>query len=514
MHKNRIARDTLLLTLISFGLQGLSLLLNIFVTVRLGTAATGLTTLVYAFYSFVSIIASGNIFVCVSRFVSEEIGRDDGNPHRMFVFGMISCLFISMVTSAAVFFAAPALSEKFLKTASAAPSIRILALSLIPTAIGSCIRGYFNARRKIIPGAAANAAEFLIKAGILAFTIQFFVIPGKLHIFTAVAISLCIGEICGALIMTIALMGERISEAGKVSLHFGKYLLLSIPVIFNSYITIILSSLNEALIPLTLRQSGSTSSEALSQYGIFEAIVLPLLFFPSAVIGCMSSILVPELSRSLSAKNNKEVLRLITRAVNLTMRYSFFAATLLYAFSDGLGTMMCRESIAGKAIAALAPIVPFIYLEIVLEGVIRGLGRPGFSSINYIAEYAIRITILLVCVPLFGFRGIVLSYFFSNTICNISRFWLVSRLTGLRLHILREIIYPAAVCLLSVRIGTLPARLLIPESAGFIPEMILTGITGGIIYAFFLKLGQTPAFASKKLPPAKTLKKNSGISNI
>lgn len=503
MHKSRIARDTILLTLISFSLQGLSLLLNIFVTSRLGTAATGLTALVYSFYSFVSVIASGNIFVCISRFVSEEIGKKDGNPHRVFVFGMTSCIAISLITSAIVFLSAPTLSEKFLKTPSAASSIRILALSLIPTAIGACIRGYFNARRRIIPGAASNAAEFLIKSGVLAFIIQFFVVPGKFHIFTAVALSVCIGEICGALIMTIVLISEKSDERGKASLNFVKYLLLSAPVIFNSYITIILSSLNEALIPLTLRQSGSSASEALSQYGIFEAIVLPLLFFPSAIIGCMSSILIPELSRSISAKNDKEILRLVSRAVNLTIRYSFFSAAILFCFSDELGMMMCGDSIAGKAIAALAPIIPFIYLEIILEGIIRGLGRPGFSSINYIAEYAIRITVLLVCVPLFGFKGIVLSYFFSNVICNISRFWLVSKLTGLQLNIISEIIFPLAACLLSIRIGSMPADLLLSENAVLPLKMVVTSIPGGIIYLFLLRLSETPAFKNKKISTQK-----------
>lgn len=503
MHKSRIARDTVVLTLISFALQGLSLLLNIFVTARLGTGATGLTALVYSFYSFVSVIASGNAFVCVSRFVSEEMGKPQGSPYRVFVFGMISCLIVSILTAVTVFAFAPYLSERFLKTPSAVTSIRILALALIPTAIGSCIRGYFNARRKIVPGAAANAAEFFIKAGVLAFMIHFFVIPGRAHVFTAVALSVCVGEICGAVIMLVFMLLGAESDGEKCSLRFGRYLLLSVPVIFNSYITVLLSSLNEALIPLTLRQSGSSSAEALSRYGIFEAIVLPLLFFPSAIVACMSSVLMPELSRSIAAEHNVSVRRLTSRAISLTLGYSFFAAAMIHRFSSELGMMMCGEPVAGAAIAALAPVVPFIYLEIVLESIIRGLGRPGFSSVNYIAEYAIRITALLVCVPLFGFSGIVMSYFFSNSICNISRFWLVSRLTGVRLRIIADIVFPAAACLLSVRIGTLAETLLAPPDSGLALRMAVSSLVGAVLYIFLLRVVQTPFFSDRKLAAGK-----------
>ena len=83
-------------------------------------------------------------------------------------------------------------------------------------------------------------------------------------------------------------------------------------------------------------------------------------------------------------------------------------------------------------IRILAPVVPFIYLEIVLEALIKGMGRQNFSSLNYLAEYVIRICVVLVCIPLFGFYGIVASYYTSNVFGNCNRLRMAVKTANLR----------------------------------------------------------------------------------
>ena len=67
-------------------------------------------------------------------------------------------------------------------------------------------------------------------------------------------------------------------------------------------------------------------------------------------------------------------------------------------------------TLSGKMIRILAPVVPFIYLEIVLEALLKGMGKQNFSSLNYLAEYVIRICVVLIFIPLFGFYAVVFSF--------------------------------------------------------------------------------------------------------
>lgn len=73
------------------------------------------------------------------------------------------------------------------------------------------------------------------------------------------------------------------------------------PVAFGGCLTAALSTANDTLIPMTLRQFGDSTSRALQQFGTFEGIVIPVLFFPSTILCALSGILIPEVARANAA---------------------------------------------------------------------------------------------------------------------------------------------------------------------------------------------------------------------
>ncbi len=168
MNKNKIVKDTVFLTAIDLALQGLSLILNVFITRRLGAAATGTISLINTFFCFTAIISSANIFLCSSRLISEEIGKECGNPNKIFRFGILFSLPISIITAITIFIFADLLGNSILHSKEMVIAIRILAFTLPINAAGSCIRGYFNAYRKVAVSAASGTFEFLVKSGLFA----------------------------------------------------------------------------------------------------------------------------------------------------------------------------------------------------------------------------------------------------------------------------------------------------------------------------------------------------------
>ena len=71
--KNKIIRDTVLLTLMQIALDSAGLLLNVFITGRLGSSAMGILSLTGSFLVLAGTLSNGNAFLCTSRLVSEEI---------------------------------------------------------------------------------------------------------------------------------------------------------------------------------------------------------------------------------------------------------------------------------------------------------------------------------------------------------------------------------------------------------------------------------------------------------
>ena len=83
MQRKSILKDTIQLTVVQFFLEWVSLLLNVWLTHRIGAATVGIVALTGSFFQLAAVAANGNGFLCTSRFVSEELGKPNGNPNRV-----------------------------------------------------------------------------------------------------------------------------------------------------------------------------------------------------------------------------------------------------------------------------------------------------------------------------------------------------------------------------------------------------------------------------------------------
>lgn len=442
MIKNKILKDTFFLTAVELIMQGISLIVNIFVTRSLGSELIGIISLTGSFFMFITIISSGNIYLSASRFISEEIGKKSGNPNTVFRYGIITSVSMSLITGFTVFAFSHIISQDILNSPEIENVIRILAVILPFCSVSMCIKGYFTAVRNVSASAVGGITEFLVKSALLIIFTEFLVRKNTLAPISAFAFSVAAGQIVGCIVMVILYVKSKRHNKNKCSISFKRFVFSSVPIFLNSIVTSVLSSTNDALVPITLKQYGNSTSEAFRQFGIFEAIVIPALFFPSSILCSLSGILVPELAREKSAENISANRNLVTKVLKYTFSFSIFTAMIFLCFGKEIGFLMSGDYFAGKIIAILAPAVPFIYLEIILEGILKGMGKHSFSSLNYLVEYTIRISVLLICVPIFGFYGIVASYLASNIVCNISRLVMIMKITGVKFIFSDNIVIP------------------------------------------------------------------------
>lgn len=458
--KNKILRDTVLLTVMQIVLDLFALLLNVFITRKLGSSAIGILSLTGSFLVLAGTLSNGNAFLCTSRLISEELGKPKKNPNRVLIYGMTLCLILSLSVSVLLIAFSGIIGEKFFSTPVMNNAVRLMPLALIPGAFAACLKGYFNAFRRSSITAFGDILEFAVKA----ITIVILTLKASAHDEGTVCKIMISGIIAGNWFSLIFFLFMFIKYhrkyTGKASLPFKKYISLAFPIMIGSVLTSALSSTNDALIPLTLRQSGSSVDEALSQFGIFEAIVIPTLFFPSVVLCSMSGIIVSETARATASGNKERIRSLAGKLIKYTLIFAVFASAVLMKFGAEIGELLGGGSLAGDMISIIAPVVPFIYLEIILEALIKGMGLQGFSSLNYLAEYAVRISSVLIFVPFFGFYGIVISYYASNIIGNCSRLCKVVRHTKIRLRLISSAALPVIYAFLTMEASELLTRLI------------------------------------------------------
>lgn len=487
LFKSKILKDTAVLTIMQLFLDSAALLLNVFITKQLGASAIGILTLTGSFLGLAGILSNGNAFLCTSRLISEELGKPGGDPNRILMHGIKLCLMLSLTVSAVVFLFADMISDKFFSGADMTTAIRIMPAALISGAIASCIKGYFNADRRASIPAVCDVLEFIIKSGYIVTVTLMTSEPSEARVCGIMIGGIIAGNLFSLVFLLTAFAKLHRKNHGRGSISFLKYISFALPIMGGSILTSALSSANDALIPVCLRQNGDSVKEALSSFGIFEAIVIPTLFFPSVVLCSMSGIIVSESARAAASRNKERIRSISERLIKWTLVYAIFAASVLMRFGRPIGELLGGGEEAGHLIVMISPVIPFIYMEIVLEAMIKGMGLQAFSSLNYLAEYAIRITIVLIFVPKFGLYGVAASYYTSNVFGNCSRFIKILRVTGVHFRPIRTIGLPVLYSWLTMKTLELLMRPILSGSVT-IPTMAVFTVLWVVCYMAILTL--------------------------
>jgi stage V sporulation protein B len=463
-------KDTAGMTVVSLILQGMGLFLNAYISDKLGTASVGVMTLIFTLFGFIMVLAGGNIFIATSRFTAEETGCGCRNLTRIMGYCLRVSVTLSVTFTVLCFILSGKISELASSEISLAEPVRIIALSLPLASVGACIKGYFNSAGKISITCLGDCIEFSAKWVCLLFSVLF-LFPKGYDIYFLIAVSILIGE--GA--SFVFYLAKYIPEYRVFSKYpqvqtgiasFRRYIKLYFPILLSGYVQMILSTANDTLVPIMLVKYNSSSERAMSEYGMFEAMIIPAIFYPSTLLCSLSSVLMPEIAAAYSSGNIKRVRHLADRALSGAFLFSFFVSGLFFMQGKNIGTILCpSDPLVGDTLVKMFPVIPFIYLEIILESILKGLGKQNFSTVNSFCEYAIRILCVVIFVDLYGFTGVLISYYASNIYSNIIRIIVVCKVTGIKFSIKKYAAVPLFYTVLSCTAAYLITKLVCPVNA-------------------------------------------------
>ena len=94
-------------------------------------------------------------------------------------------------------------------------------------------------------------------------------------------------------------------------------------------------------------------------------------------------------------------------AVTGALLFSLLSATLLFLGAENFGELLYHNSEVGGYIRPLAPLVPIMYMDSVVDAHLKGMGLQVYSMGVNIADAAISVLGVLLLLPLFGAKGYV-----------------------------------------------------------------------------------------------------------
>ena len=455
LKKTVFIKNAVILTISSLILRFAGIIFKVYITRLIGSEGVGLYHLIFSFYMLASTFATSGISTAVTRLVTEEIalGTKKGTVH-IFRRSVELTLIVAIISLSLVFFGAEFIALKIIGDIRALPALKVLAFSLPFMGVSSCIRGYFIALRKVTPNALTQIFEQAVRIVAVLLLFKKFIGKSLATACAAVLLGDTIAEFLSCLVLYLCYLSSKKGLnklKGRENPPFGvikELTRIALPITSGRYLNTALRTAENILVPKNLSRYPYTGANALSQFGMIKGMALPILFFPSTLLNAVSTLLIPEMSEAV-AKNRPTTVKTLTHQVlRLTALLSFiFGGVFLFAGRQ-IGVLIYNSSDVGTLLVTLSPIVPFMYLDSVSDGILKGLDQQTFTFRTAISDSVIRIILILIALPLTGLKGFIAIMYFSNFLTcflNVKRLLKVSKA---KLKIIGEILLPLILAIL------------------------------------------------------------------
>ena len=433
--KKRFVKNAAILTVTSLLLRSVGIFFRVYLSGKIGAEGMGLYQLIISIYVLGSTFAAAGITTAVTRMVTDELARGSVPAvNRVLGRAVQLSVVIGVLSAGAIYLASDAISLYWIKDARAAPALKALTVGLPFMGISSCFKGYFVARRRISGASRAQLLEQAVRIGVIMLIIDRFAGLGLASACLAVMIADTVAEIssCAWLAAGYLLDKRRLAGPDTVAAIAGapnpatpkKPVLktlagIAAPITAGRYLNTTLRTIENILVPDCLARFLLSKEQGLSQFGMLKGMAMPLLFFPSSFLSALSMLLVPEISEAAALKQKKRVNTAVVRTLHLTLTASALIGCIFFVFSDELGRLFYKSPEVGFLLKVLAPLLPVMYLESVIDGILKGLNQQVSSLIYSFTDSVIRIVLIVLLVPAFGMPGFLFVMVISNLLTSL-----------------------------------------------------------------------------------------------
>lgn len=414
--------NTLILLFSSIILQIISTYFNVYISNFIGEEAVGVFALVMSVYTFGITLASAGINIATTRIVSEELAaNNETGSKKAATRCVLFSLFFGICASFVFFIFADFIVLKCLHNQISKNVIYLICIALPFISMSSAINGYFTAVRRVYKNAVSKFIEELVKIIFTAFLLSSFM-PKTIDF---ACYSLILADVISEVVSFFALFvfykfdkRKNLLESRYKDLDsYNKRILrITIPVAITSYLRSGLSTIKQLIIPSSLQKSGMNASNSLISYGIVNGMAMPIIMFPVILVTSFSGLLIPEFSRLLVEKKYNKIKKVSIFILSFTFIFAMFITIIIFTFSDLLSTLIYQKLEIAKYLRILSPLIIIMYLDIVIDGILKGLdAQVSVMAIN-VFDCIISIGFIYFFVPVLGFSGYIISIFISEVV--------------------------------------------------------------------------------------------------
>ncbi|PXV95467.1 stage V sporulation protein B [Lachnotalea glycerini] len=406
----------------------IGILYRIPLTNIIGDEGNGYYSCAFEVYSIMLLLSSYSLPIAVSKLVSARVAKGQRkNAYRIYKGSLIFAGIAGVTVSLVTYFGADFLSGTLMSQPMSAFALKILAPTLVLSAIMGVIRGYFQGLGTMIPTVFSQIIEQIMNAVVSVVAAYYLYSYGKkldALLYTSGyapaygAAGGTLGTGAGVLfglvfLLLLAMMYKRVINRQirrdqtryreEYSEIFKILILTIIPVILSTAIYNINSILDQGLFNKIMVLQGTSSSDTAELWGVFSGKYKLLTNVPLAIANALSASTVPTLARALAEYNDRAVNRKISSSIRFTMIVVIPCAVGFTVIASPILQLLFHDSsVLPARLLQIGSISTVLYaLSTLTNGILQGINKMNVPVRNAAISLVIHLAALFVMLYFF-----------------------------------------------------------------------------------------------------------------
>lgn len=410
----------------------------------IGAEGVGLYQMGYPFLLVILTMITGGIPLAVAKLVSEaaSLGNEKQVQHILKSALLITSVLSALLTAICML-AAPWITSHLFTDARVYYTFMWMSPIIGIVGISSVYKGYFQGRQNMIPTAASQVGETIVRIVFVLYFAYALLPFGIKYAAAGAMIGVLAGEVFGLFIIAFYYLrsykgyrrlNQVLNENNRAKSQndpvLGLIGRIALPVTASRMVGSLSYFLESIAIVQSLAIAGVATVVATTQYGMLQGMIIPILLLPSALTYSLSVSLVPALSEA-AAKNDMQTIHArLNQSLRLALVTGAPFAVIMYILADPLCIYLFNNTEVGAMLKMMAPVAVFIYFQSPLQAALQALDKPGQALVNTLIGAAIKLVLiyLLATRPYFGILGAIMAINMNIVIVTLLHWSSVARL--------------------------------------------------------------------------------------
>lgn len=410
-------------------------LFRVYLSRAIGAEALGLYQVAFSvFIVLLTIVSSGLPFIVSRLTASYRVGENHKKQSGLLMSAIIIGLVVSALLCGCVLIFRSIFSKLF-TDASCMMIFIVLLPALVFSSVYSVVRGALWGQGNYFALCVSEFFEQIVRIFVCVLMLS----PVASVVTNSVSAAWSLTIACAASMVFVLLLyfiyGGRLSKPKD----FKQLLRRSTPITGVRVGGSLAQPLVALIIPARLMSIGYSSSQAMSLFGVAVGMTMPLLFVPSALIGALSTALVPDISMAVAKEDTKHIETRIRTSIIFALFISAMTVPLFAGAGEEIGQFLYGNSLSGLILASSAWIMLPMGLNNITSSLLNSLGYEIRSCINYFIGAIVMFLAMWFLPIICGINALFLGTGLCMCVTSALNFFMLKRKTKISLKLFKPL---------------------------------------------------------------------------